>query len=616
MTRQKVLFGALLILCLAPACRREAAAPGPPGSAQITSTPAGATVFIDNQFVGLTPYAVRDLSPGTHSVKLEKMGCRRYFGTLTIGASPARLAADLEPERSSEIRIASLPSDAALFVNGRYRTRTPAVLAGLPAGTYEIRLHRDNCDPWLRTVDLRTGEKLTLNAELESPAETFLRGAVANKPTEANNYTELARHYILRNKYDQAMAAYKMGLDRRDKSMESRLYTEIARAYGGQFKSAENEADLDALRTKIINLFAQTGNALTFYTNVQRSGSQLRLQLSPEAEKACLEKIQQLEEQIAAKLDDVPSRLALAKLYLDRADMKHAQEHLKMVSLVTEKNWMTDAEKRQEAAQLAKGLVKVDGRWVTPKEAERIALAKLPAAEKARLAALDQPQRAAREAAERLAREQAQRLAQEKKRQAEDLARKQAAENAKRDADELAKKQVADKAKGFFSSPKAFTPNDREWVADTFQSETGWQPETWADQASLKVVPFNTGKALNINYAGGRLSKACVSRQIPAPVDISSRNKLVIEVVNNTKTLAALSVIITSDQDYESQPQFIRPGGKQRLIFPIRGSNFKCKRDNWNKYAFAIAQPNNVTRLGLMLNTPANLIVKDIRLTK
>jgi hypothetical protein len=451
---------------------------------------------------------------------------------------------------------------------------------------------------------------------MQSPSERFLHGAIAEKPTEANNYTELARNYLLRRKYDQAMAVYKMALDQRDKTMESRLYTEMARAYGGQFKSTENDAELDMLRSKMIALFAQTGNALTFCTNVQRSGSQLKIQLPPEAEKERLEKIQQLEEQIAAEPDDVATRLALAKLYLDRADMKHAQEHLKLVARATEKNWMTDAEKKQEAAMLAKGMVKVDGRWVTPKEAERIVLARLPAAEKARRAALEQAQRAAKEAADRLAREQAQRLAQDKKRQAEELAKNQAAEKAKREAEELAKNQPADKAKGFFASPKAFTHNDREWVADTFQSETGWQTETWADPASLKVVPFNAGKALNIVYPGGRLSKACVSRQIPAPVDISSRNRLVLEVQNNSKTLASLSVIITSDQDYESLPQFVRPGGKQRLVFPIKGNTFKCKRDNWNKFAFAIAQSNNLSRLGLMLNAPANLIVKDIRLTK
>ena len=616
MTTQKVIVCAFLILCLASACRREAAAPGAPGSVQITSTPPGATIFIDNQFVGVTPYAARDLPQGTHSVKLEKMGCRRYFGVVTVGSASARLHVALQAERSAEIRIASLPSNAAAYVNGQYRARTPLALAELPAGSYEIRLTLDNCDPWLRAIVLRTGEKVTLNAEMQSPSERFLHGAIANKPTEANNYTELARNYILRRKYDQAIAVYKMALDRRDKTMEVRLYTEMARAYGGQFKSTENDEDLDVLRTKMIALFAQSGNALIFYTNLQRSASQLKLPLTPEGEKARLEKIQHLEEQIAARPDDVPSRLTLAKLYLDRTDMKHAQEQLKVVAQATEHNWMADAEKKQEAAMLAKGMVKVDGRWVTPKEAERLALAKLPAAEKARRAALEQAQRAAKEAADRLAREQAQRLAQENKRRQQELAKNAAPDQTKRQAEELAKKQQADKDKGFFASPKAFTLNDREWVADTFQSETGWKPETWADPASLKVVPFDSGKALNIVYPGGRLSKACVARQIPAPVDISSRNRLVLDVVNNSKTLASLSVIITSDQDYESLPQFVRPGGKQRLVFPIKGSTFKCKRDNWNKFAFAIAQPNNMTRLGLMLNAPANLIVKDIRLTK
>ncbi len=611
---------AALALCLWTACRRDA---GPPGSVQITSTPPGASVFIDNRFAGVTPLLARGLAPGAHAVRLEKKNYRRYYGTVTVAAAGVRLDVPLEAERSSEIRIASLPSGAKVFVNGRYRAQTPVVLSNLPAGSYALRLQHHNCDAWLRTVHVRTGEKIALQAEMESPAEKYLRGAIAEKPNDPANYTELARHFILRKKHDQAIAIYRMAFARRDRGMDSRLYQEIGRAYAGQFKSAEDDADLDALRTKIVRMFADSGNAATFYTNVQRWAKEFAVQLAPETEKAALDRIEQLEGQLAQGPEDVVARLALGKLYLDRRDMKRAQEQFQLVAQATEKNWMTEAELRQEAAQLAKGLVKVNGRWVSAKEAERILLAK-GQTDQARRILLEQ-QRAEREKAARLAQEKAQREAEElarkqqaekARRDAEELAKKQQAEKARREAEQLAKKQQEEKAKGVAFAPTAFTPAEREWPVDTFQAGVTWQPETWADPATLQVVPSNAGKALAIHYEGGKQAKACVSRPIPSPLDISSRGRLEFDVINNSNTLAVVSLLITTDQDYESTPQFIRPGGRQRLSFPVQGRHFKCKQDNWDKHAFAIAQPQNVTRLGLMLNSPANLLVKNIKLTK
>jgi hypothetical protein len=425
----------------------------------------------------------------------------------------------------------------------------------------------------------------------------------------------LARHYIVRKKYDQAAAVYRMALARREKSMESRLYQEIGKAYGGQFKSAESDADMGLLRTKIIRIFADAGNAMTFFASAQRWVGQFKTDSNPQIEKARLEKIQELEQSVAARPDDVSARLTLGKLYLDRRDTKRAQEQFKLVAQATENNWMTESEKQQEAAKRAKGLAKVDGRWVTPKEAERIALAKLRAEEKARRPAQGEANRVALEKARQEA-ELARRLAQEKaKHEAAELARKQQ-EKAKREAEELAKKELAEKAKGLAFAPKAFAPNEGEWALDTFQTGLSWQPETWADPAALKVVPSDSVKALNINYSGGKCAKACVSRRIPAPADCSSRGHLVLDVINNSNTLATLSVLITADQDYETQPQFVRPGGQQRLVFSIKGNNFKCKRDNWKQYSFPIGQPKNITRIAFMLNNPANLLVKNIKLTK
>src|SRR5262245_106449 len=46
----------------------------PPGTLSIASEPAGATVYVDGQFVGQTPLDVHNLAPGDHRVRVVKDG--------------------------------------------------------------------------------------------------------------------------------------------------------------------------------------------------------------------------------------------------------------------------------------------------------------------------------------------------------------------------------------------------------------------------------------------------------------------------------------------------------------------------------------------------------------
>ena len=54
------------------------------GAVSIESSPSGATVSIDGTVMGATPYTIRTLSSGTHSVLLQLYGSNDYTGTFVI----------------------------------------------------------------------------------------------------------------------------------------------------------------------------------------------------------------------------------------------------------------------------------------------------------------------------------------------------------------------------------------------------------------------------------------------------------------------------------------------------------------------------------------------------
>ena len=61
------------------------------------SRPAGAQVILDGRLIGKTPMMIPDVPVGTHSIRLELTGFRRWETTEDVKAGSAtRVAASLE----------------------------------------------------------------------------------------------------------------------------------------------------------------------------------------------------------------------------------------------------------------------------------------------------------------------------------------------------------------------------------------------------------------------------------------------------------------------------------------------------------------------------------------
>jgi eukaryotic-like serine/threonine-protein kinase len=79
--------------------RPQPATPTPSGPAavRVDSLPAGAQVFVDGRSVGYTPMVVGDLTPGTHSVRMQLPGYHPWVTAVTLGpGARERVAASLE----------------------------------------------------------------------------------------------------------------------------------------------------------------------------------------------------------------------------------------------------------------------------------------------------------------------------------------------------------------------------------------------------------------------------------------------------------------------------------------------------------------------------------------
>jgi len=79
---------------IAPPVRPD---PSEPATLQVDSRPRGAQVFVDGRLVGITPLMLSDVRPGTHAVRIDLRGYRRWVASVDVAPGERqRVAASLE----------------------------------------------------------------------------------------------------------------------------------------------------------------------------------------------------------------------------------------------------------------------------------------------------------------------------------------------------------------------------------------------------------------------------------------------------------------------------------------------------------------------------------------
>jgi hypothetical protein len=161
--RAPVLIGMVILTCVAvPAIAylRTASSPAPDAAAsaafaaaaaatatpppvvgvvQVSSNPAGAQVFIDDDPKGVTPLRVT-MPPGEYTLQLRNGTVTRVLPLTVEANATVQPFVDLVPSLASSgrLEITSDPSGARVIIDGTSRGVTPLVLAALPAGQHRV----------------------------------------------------------------------------------------------------------------------------------------------------------------------------------------------------------------------------------------------------------------------------------------------------------------------------------------------------------------------------------------------------------------------------------------------------------------------------------------------
>ncbi len=140
------------------------------GSIAITSSPSGASIFVDQADTGYqTPKTISGLTPGTHTVILKKDLYKDWAGSVMVAAlntTPVDTTM-IAGGSNGSIFVSSTPSGGKITLDGLTTGYSTAKkIIGIPAGQHTVTINMSGYQDWSSTVTVRAGVTTTVSGRL------------------------------------------------------------------------------------------------------------------------------------------------------------------------------------------------------------------------------------------------------------------------------------------------------------------------------------------------------------------------------------------------------------------------------------------------------------------
>lgn len=144
----------------------------PTGPVKFSSSPAGASIYLDNRLIGVTPTTINGVSAGQHQVLLVKQGYDNYAGQLTVvnGIVTSFYAImntkPLTAPSTGSIRLSSTPSSSSIYLDNRLIGVTPITINGIAPGQHQVLIMKPGYIGVTRNVIVQENQVTTVSVVL------------------------------------------------------------------------------------------------------------------------------------------------------------------------------------------------------------------------------------------------------------------------------------------------------------------------------------------------------------------------------------------------------------------------------------------------------------------
>jgi len=131
------------------------------GTLIVSSTPTGASVYINDVYKGYTPLEIQNLVPGTYTVHVSKSGSTDKYidivDKVTISAGKEIKKEYTLSAEGGSFSVSTKPSEAHVYLDGVYKGLSPIVLKGLSDGKHTIRVSKNGYQDQTYTFVTKNG---------------------------------------------------------------------------------------------------------------------------------------------------------------------------------------------------------------------------------------------------------------------------------------------------------------------------------------------------------------------------------------------------------------------------------------------------------------------------
>lgn len=144
------------------------------GTLSVTSSPGGASVYIDGAYQGTTPCTILDVDACQHLIQVQLAGYESHAENVRVTAGETTsmdvvleaVAAQPAGDGETTLSVTSSPSGAGVYENGVHIGATPLTVTGVEPGSRTIVVALDGYLDYSTTISIEEGQTGTVHADL------------------------------------------------------------------------------------------------------------------------------------------------------------------------------------------------------------------------------------------------------------------------------------------------------------------------------------------------------------------------------------------------------------------------------------------------------------------
>ena len=167
-------------------------AAGKNGSLLVQASPGDAEIELNGRKKGWAPLEIKELAPGTYTVKAVRKGYNSRSEKVLIRRgrlTEVRLLLD-EIITTGSLKVKSTPPGARWYLGGAYAGTTPDEMNQLEQGSYTVAMKMEGYKEWQDRVTISAGRQSSVAGSLKQLPRQKVSGRQSHSPQSGKNWTD------------------------------------------------------------------------------------------------------------------------------------------------------------------------------------------------------------------------------------------------------------------------------------------------------------------------------------------------------------------------------------------------------------------------------------------